>query len=202
MQTWTNSQPAPRDLPCLRAAGDAMADALEAAELLDVDVDQFAGMIPLVAADRLGGLERGDAIETEAFEDAADGCRRDADFGRDLLAGQTLAAKGLDLRDNGCRRRLRAERCGRDERSFNPSTPSALNRACHLRAVRGQTPAARAAASGVCPLSICRTNKLSTMRRQAGILMDVHPVLRESLKLRNSSFLAQDRMDNLLKAHT
>jgi len=31
--------------------------------------------------------------------------------------------------------------------------------------------------------------------------MGVHPVPRESLKLRNSSFLGQDRMDNLLKAH-
>ena len=53
-----------------------------------------------------------------------------------------------------------------------------MKRATHLRAVRGQTPAARAAASGVCPLTICRTNQLSTMRRQTGILMDVHPVLR------------------------
>jgi hypothetical protein len=39
------------------------------------------------------------------------------------------------------------------------------------------------------------------MARQASILMDVHPVLRGLLKLRNSSFLVQDRMDNLLKAH-
>jgi hypothetical protein len=46
------------------------------------------------------------------------------------------------------------------------------------------------------------SNQLSTMRCQAGILMDVDPILEESLKLRNSSFLAQDRMDNLLKAHS
>jgi hypothetical protein len=46
------------------------------------------------------------------------------------------------------------------------------------------------------------TNKLgSTMRRQAGILMDVHPVPPWILKSRNSSFLAQDWMDNLMKAH-
>ena len=44
-----------------------MADALEAAELLDVDVDQLAGMLPLVAAHRLGRLERRNAIETEAL---------------------------------------------------------------------------------------------------------------------------------------
>jgi hypothetical protein len=32
--------------------------------------------------------------------------------------------------------------------------------------------------------------------------MDVHSVLRESLKLRNLSFLRLDRVDNLLKAHS
>jgi hypothetical protein len=42
---------------------------------------------------------------------------------------------------------------------------------------------------------------LSTARRQTGILMNVHPVPQESLKLRNSSFPGRDRMDNLLKAH-
>jgi hypothetical protein len=87
-------------------AGDAMADALEAAELLDVDVDQLAGVLPLVAADRLGRLQGGKAIEAEALEDAADGCRRDAELGGDLLAGEALTAQDLDLLDNGCRGRL------------------------------------------------------------------------------------------------
>jgi hypothetical protein len=31
--------------------------------------------------------------------------------------------------------------------------------------------------------------------------MDVHPVPPWTLKLRNLSFLGQDRMDNLMKAH-
>jgi hypothetical protein len=31
--------------------------------------------------------------------------------------------------------------------------------------------------------------------------MNVHPVLRGTLKLRNLSFLGSDRMDNLLKDH-
>ena len=84
-------------LALLPVAGDAMADALEAAELLDVDVDQLARLLPLVAADRLGRLERRDAIEAEALEDAADGRRRDAQFGGDLLAGPALTAQGLDL---------------------------------------------------------------------------------------------------------
>src|SRR4051794_14641358 len=44
----------PPDAPALALtgsiAGDAMADAVEAAELFDIDVDQFAGMLTLVAA--------------------------------------------------------------------------------------------------------------------------------------------------------
>jgi hypothetical protein len=41
----------------------------------------------------------------------------------------------------------------------------------------------------------------STQRRQARILMTVHPVLPGTLKCRNSSFLDLGRADNLLKAH-
>ena len=59
--------------------------------------------------------------------------------------------------------------------------PSALNRATHLRTVRGQTPAARPAASGVCPLRTAFTKSLSTKWRQTGILVDVHPVLLRGL---------------------
>src|SRR3954471_15505856 len=44
----------PSDAPTLALtgaiAGDAMADAIEAAKLFDIDVDQFAGMLALVAA--------------------------------------------------------------------------------------------------------------------------------------------------------
>jgi hypothetical protein len=47
----------------------------------------------------------------------------------------------------------------------------------HLRTVRGQTPAASATASGVCPLATCPYNPLSTKRREPGILVHVHPVL-------------------------
>ena len=38
-------------------AGDAVADALETAELFDVDVDHLAGLLALVAAHRLGRLQ-------------------------------------------------------------------------------------------------------------------------------------------------
>jgi hypothetical protein len=41
----------------------------------------------------------------------------------------------------------------------------------------------------------------STDRRRTGIPMQVHPVPRDSLKLRNLSLPGQGRMDNLLRAH-
>src|SRR3954452_3327809 len=82
-----------------------MADTVEADELFDIDVDQFAGMLALVAANRRGGFERLDAGEAEAPEDAADRGRRDADCGCDVLARPALAAQGFDGRDSGCWRR-------------------------------------------------------------------------------------------------
>src|SRR3954452_11750665 len=82
-----------------------MANAVEATELFDIDVDQFAGMLALVAANRRGGFERLDAGEAEAPEDAADRGRRDADGSGDLLARPALAAEGFDGRDRGGRRR-------------------------------------------------------------------------------------------------
>jgi len=39
-----------------------VADTLEPAELLDVDVDQLARLLPLIAPDRLRRLERGNAV--------------------------------------------------------------------------------------------------------------------------------------------
>jgi hypothetical protein len=56
MQTWTYSQPTceRRPVAALGAvAGDAMSDLVEAAELLDVDMDELAGMLALVASDGL-----------------------------------------------------------------------------------------------------------------------------------------------------
>jgi len=42
---------------------------------------------------------------------------------------------------------------------------------------------------------------VSTFRRQAGILVGVHSVLPGSVKLQHLTFLGQDGMDSLLKAH-
>ena len=41
-----------------------------------------------------------------------------------------------------------------------------------------------------------------TAHRKPGILVHVHPVLPRIAEARNSSFLGQDRVDNLMKAHS
>ena len=77
-----------------------------------------------------------------------------------------------------------------------------MKRATHLRAVRGQTPAARATACGVCPPStIARTMRSRPSGVRRAFLWMFIRFSEESLKLRNSSFLGPNRMDNLLKAH-
>ena len=62
--------------PCVAlpaaVAGDAVADLVEAAELLDVDVDELAGVLAFVAPHRLGRLEVPEAAQAGALEDAAD----------------------------------------------------------------------------------------------------------------------------------
>jgi hypothetical protein len=68
--------------------------------------------------------------------------------------------------------------------------------------VRGQTPAACATASGVCPLSTCRTMRSRPRGESRAFLCTFIRSSRESLMPRNSSFLGQDRVDKLMKAHS
>src|SRR5215203_3848440 len=112
MQTWTDELPAGAltSGPCVAlpaaVAGDAVADLVEAAELLDVDVDEFAGVLAFVAPHRLGRLEVPEAAQAGAFEDAADrGGRDPGDLG-DVLAREALAAQRDRLIDDGRARRL------------------------------------------------------------------------------------------------
>ena len=87
-------------------AGDAVTDLLETTQLLDVDVDHLARFLALIAAHRLGRLQVAYPVQSQPAQDAADGGRRHADLGRDLLAGVALAAQNLD--DRACGRRCLA----------------------------------------------------------------------------------------------
>src|SRR4051794_21771999 len=173
----------PSDAPALAlprsVAGDAMADPVEAAELFDIDVDQFAGMLALVAAHRRRGFKRLDAGEAEAPEDAADRSRRDADRGGDVLARPALAAQGFDGRDRGCRRRPVQVMGpgGAIVQAFDAFGLEARHPLAH-----GLDRDAESGRDGRRRLSFAPHPPHqfgSTVRREPGILMNVHPVLRE-----------------------
>ena len=63
METRTASQPAPGAHPPA-VSGDAVAGLREAREFLDVQVQQLAGMLPLVAPDGRGRFERVTSMES------------------------------------------------------------------------------------------------------------------------------------------
>src|SRR4051812_12458662 len=155
-----------------------MTDAVEAAELFDIDVDQFAGMLTLVAANRRGGFERLDAGEAEAPEDAADRSRRDTDGGGDVLARPALAAQGFDGHDRGCRRRPVQVMGpgGAIVQAFDAFGLEARHPLAHRfdrDAESGRDGRRRLSLDHHPPYQFG-----STVRREPGILMNVHPVLR------------------------
>jgi hypothetical protein len=195
----------PADAPAVAlapaVAGDAVADALETPELFDVDVDQLAGVLPLIALHRLGGLKVAHSAQSDAPEDTADGRRRDACELGDMLSGEALATQRNDFIAHRLRRWLaepmRARRnvhqplSPRPPKSFDPFPGS----------FRANVESVRDFADRVAAFDDAARQLRSTVRRQTGILMDVHPGLREKVKLRNSTFLGPVRMDNLLQAH-
>lgn len=56
--------------------GDAVARMAEASELYDVQVEQIARVLMLIAPGRLIGLQGGQTVEAVAMEDACDGGAR------------------------------------------------------------------------------------------------------------------------------
>lgn len=78
----------------------------------------------------------------------------------------------------------RRSRCGREERSCNPVNPSRRYRSIHFRMVRRQTPVALATALRRLPALDLPDRFALDRAASAGILVDAHSILRESLKLR------------------
>ena len=78
-------------------AGGADAGACEAAQLLDVEVEEFAGSVAFVTDDRrLWGLEGGQAVEAVAAKHAGHGGLGNGEHHEDLGVRSTLAAEGKD----------------------------------------------------------------------------------------------------------
>ena len=78
--------------------GGADAWAMEAAELLDVEVEEFAGRGAFVAQRRrFGRIERREAIEVMTAQDAGESGLGDGEDHHDLSVGASLAAQSEDL---------------------------------------------------------------------------------------------------------
>jgi len=156
-------------------ARDPVADAVDSAELFDIDVDEFTRVFAFVAAHRLGRFQSAQLVQVQALQNATDGRRRDPCLGRDRLAGQPLAPKGFDPLDHRLRRR-----------SIQPSGPRAAVRQAgksfSLVAFHPFAHRPRADAYGFAdslrrlPARHLAHDPLSTMRRETGILVNVHPV--------------------------
>jgi hypothetical protein len=155
-------------------AGDAVADAVEAAQLLDVEMDHVAGVVALVAACRGLGFDILHAAEPRRSEHAADGGGRDADDPGDLVARHLLPAQRHDLGSNTIGRRMAepvwpGRTVRQTGRSFggeprHPLADRPRADGCGSRYSRQPLPAHDAA-----------NDRLSTKRRGSRILVNVHP---------------------------
>ncbi len=96
--------------------GHAVAGADNAAELFDVEVEEFSGVLPLVAHDWRSGLQGTQPSEPVAPEQARDGGAREPTLARDLEAGQTQPAQSQD--DRHLRRRSLAWMALRSRRTI------------------------------------------------------------------------------------
>jgi hypothetical protein len=81
------------------AAGDAMPDVGDLAELVGVDRAELAAAFALVAHDRRGRIEALAAAKAEARQDPADGRERQAEAAGDHGRGQTLPTQRRDRGD-------------------------------------------------------------------------------------------------------
>jgi len=78
-------------------AVDPMSHASDAAEFLDVDVDELSGMVSLITDDGFFGIEVFESGDPVASQDAVDCGRRESDAGRDLSGGIASTAQAQDL---------------------------------------------------------------------------------------------------------
>jgi hypothetical protein len=179
-------------------AGDAVADAVDAAELFGIDVDQLAGTLALVADCRRLRVEMAQATQPEPAQHHANRRARHGELASDLRAGHALPAQPLDL-GNPLGRHRSAVSSGRrapvaqHPLAARPIPPQPMVRAADRQASRrcciGNLPAL---------LFDPTDHQESTLRRQASILMDVHLGLRLAVgRLATTSFASPPQMNNL-----
>src|ERR1700726_235521 len=133
-------------------------------------------MLSLVAAHRRGRLEGAEAVQAQPLTAPAGGCRRDAGLPGNRLAGQALEPQRADPGDDGLRSWAIEPLRPRGPVLQNGDAFDGIKR--HPFADGARTDAC-GSSGGLRRLSACHLHddSLSTNRRQAGIVVDVHPVL-------------------------
>jgi hypothetical protein len=90
-------------------AGDAVADAVDAAERLGIDMNELAGMLPLIASRWQPRIEGGETTRAEPPQDGADGGARHAEPERNSEAAHALR-RNRSISATGCLGRRCAQR--------------------------------------------------------------------------------------------
>jgi hypothetical protein len=122
-------------------ARHAVTGAHDSSQLFDIEVKQLAGELALATHHRRRRLQRALDRRGRAGAPSARPSRGRVHSG--ARSRPKRRGRGDHSRARGVRRGLR---CGREERSRNPTLPSARTRASHLRTLRSERPAWSAAA--------------------------------------------------------
>ena len=182
--------------------GNAVAGAAKPAEFLDIEVQQVAGMRMFVAANGRRRVEGGQSLESGAAEDATDGGGRHMHRGGDVGATPAAPAQRHDLGRDRCRQYPGLAVWPRAAVAQSVRTLGLI--ADHPLAHRAGTDPDGDGhrGGGLALVQHPPDDGGSTLRRQLGILMDVHSGLLPGNGWRNTiSFLGRGRVNNLLKDH-
>ena len=173
------------------------------AELLGVEVQQFARPLALVAHHRRRRVERSETAEPQPAQHRAHGRARQAELAGDPIAAQALPAQPLDLAVSfaGSASAVSAGRRAlilKRDLAARPIPRQPMVRAAHRQAgCRGRL--------GNLP-ALCldpQNHQEATLRCQPSILVDVHPGLRQKVGwCRNPNLTPQTRMNNLNSFHS
>lgn len=168
---------------------------------------QIGYMPPVSALDSPGkcptrgtGTTTGRRAETDRHTISIDGRMFDDKSFRNKVGGAKSLIHGADSFPN--QPKASSVRSKYESEPLLGAFSHCSNRFSHFRAVRGHTPASRAAVSGVRPLSMARTIRSRPMGVNRAFLWTFIRSSSKSLKFHNNSFLDLDRVDSLLKAHS
>jgi hypothetical protein len=179
-------------------AGDAVARAGDAAELLGVDVDELARPLAFIADGRRRGLEGREAAEPEAAQHGADRGAGKPERAGDGRAGQALAPQPLDRGDAPDRQAMAASGGRRAPVVKHPLAARPMPRQPLVGAPFGDPGRLGSVPDAPAFTANARDEEGSTMDRHAGMLVDVHPGAPGEVGWRrNPSLTPQPRMNNL-----